>query len=97
LGAGIPLTTDGRLKLYVSYTHQAFKTGRTNETNMTTDNLLRKLVSQEKIDVKQTKLISQWQGDRDMATTLTIREVIDAKIVSCHNRRVNSTSRLPAA
>jgi hypothetical protein len=79
INGGIPLTRDSRLKLYVSYTHQAFKTGRADETNMTTDNLLRKLVEQEKIDLDQTKLISQWRGDREMAQTLNIREVIDSK------------------
>jgi hypothetical protein len=46
---------------------------------MTTANLLSKLVEQEKIDLEQTKLISQWRGDREMATTLNIREVIDSK------------------
>lgn len=79
LNGGIPLTVDGHLKLYVSYTHQAFKTGRADETNMTTANLLGKLVQQEKIDLDKTKLISQWRGDRDMATTLNMREVIDSK------------------
>ena len=79
LKAGIPLTVDNRLKLYVSYTHQAFKTGRADETNMTTDNLLRKLVEQERIDLDQTTLISQWRGDREMAATLNIKEVIDSK------------------
>lgn len=79
INGGIPLTRDSRLKLYVSYTHQAFKTGRSDETKMTTDNLLRKLVEQEKIDLDQTKLISQWRGDREMAKTLNIREVIDSK------------------
>jgi hypothetical protein len=80
INGGIPLTRDGRLKLYVSYTHQAFKTGRADETNMTTDNLLRKLFDQEKIDLDQTKLISQWRGDREMAKTLNIKEIIDSKI-----------------
>lgn len=46
---------------------------------MTTDNLLRKLVEQERIDLDQTRLISQWRGDREMAKTLNIREVIDSK------------------
>lgn len=79
LNTGIPLTVGSRLKLYTSYTHQAFKTGRADETNMTTDNLLKKLVEQEKIDLDQTKLISQWRGDREMAANLNIREVIDSK------------------
>lgn len=80
LSEGIPLTRDGRLKIYVSYTHQAFKIGRVDETNMTTDILLQKLVDQEKIDLAQTKLISQYRGDCDMATTLNIRDVIDSKV-----------------
>ncbi|MCR9191375.1 MAG: hypothetical protein NXI01_01795 [Gammaproteobacteria bacterium] len=80
LNAGIPLTTDGRLKLYASYTHQAFKTGHADETNMTTDKLLRKLVEQEEINVDQITLISQWRGDREMAKSLNIKEVIDSKI-----------------
>ena len=79
LNTGIPLTKDNRLKLYTSYTHQAFKTGREDEPNMTTDNLLKKLVEQEKIDLNQTRLISQWPGDREMAKTLKIKEVIDSK------------------
>ena len=45
---------------------------------MTTANLLRKLVKEEQIDLEQTKLISQWRGDLEMATTLKIRAVIDS-------------------
>lgn len=78
LSTGIPLTTDGRLKLYVSYAHRAFKIGSAHETRVTTANLLRKLVKEEQIDLEQTKLISQWRGDLEMAKTLKIRAVIDS-------------------
>lgn len=79
LTTGISLTKDGRFKIYGSYTHRAFKTGHADEANMTTDILLEKLVTQEGIDINQATLISQWQGDRNMATTLGIKQVIDSK------------------
>jgi len=76
---GISLTTDGHVKMYASYTHQAFKTGHADETNMTTDNLLKKLVEEEKIDLAETTFISQWSRDINMANELGIKVVTDSK------------------
>lgn len=77
--SGIPLTKDGRIKLYVSYMHKAFKTGHSDETTVTTASLLQKIVEQEQVNLEETRLISQWEGDLKMAKNLGIKEIIDAK------------------
>ncbi len=76
---GIPVTTDGSIKLYLSYTHHAFKTGCADESPMKTDALLELLINKEKLDVHQVTLISQWSKDRDMGKKLNIRNILDVK------------------
>ncbi|RUR08876.1 hypothetical protein [Legionella septentrionalis] len=84
LKQGISLTSDDSVVLYVSYAHHAFKTGLVHEANVTTDNLLKMLVEQEKLDISKVSLISQWTKDREMATeVLKISKVYDAKDYFC--------------
>ena len=75
---GIPVTKDGLIKLYLSYTHQAFKTGCADESLMRTDALLQLLIEQEKLNVNQVTLISQWSKDRAMGNQLSIENILEA-------------------
>jgi len=75
---GIPVTRDGSLKLYLSYTHHAFKTGCADENPMRTDALLQLLIEKEKLDVNQVTLISQWSKDRAMGNQLNIKNILEA-------------------
>lgn len=63
LEKGITLTTDGKVMLYVSYAHRAYKTGIIPETGMATNGLLELIYMNESLNEKVVTLISQWGGD----------------------------------
>lgn len=78
LAKGIALDQAGKVKLYLSYTHFAFKNGEVPETGMKTNNLLALLVETEKLKPSEVTMISQWQGDLTTAAEMRMG-IISAK------------------